>query len=209
MKPGRFITLEGGEGVGKSTNLEYLRARLVARGIDVLVTREPGGVPVAEELRDFILGHQGLLPEAELLLMFSARVHHVREKIRPALDRGQWVLSDRFVDASYAYQGGGRGIDWGHITCLEQWLLADCRPDLTLLLDAPVETGLSRAHARGEINRFDNEEVEFLQRVRQAYLERWREEPGRIRRIDASLPLPQVQDQITRLLDEVLTTWNL
>jgi len=209
MKRGRFITLEGGEGVGKSTNLEYLRALLVARGFEVVVTREPGGVPLAEQLREFILGHQGLLPEAELLLMFSARVHHVREKIRPALERGQWVISDRFVDASYAYQGGGRGIDRSHITCLEQWLLADCRPDLTLLFDAPVETGLSRARERGESNRFEEEAVEFQQRVRQAYLERWREEPGRIRRIDAALPLPQVQEQITRLLDEALATWNL
>ncbi len=208
MKPGCFITLEGGEGVGKTTNLEYIRDTLVAKGVEVVLTREPGGVPVAEQLREFMLARRALLPEAELLLIFSGRVHHLREKILPALARGQWVVSDRFTDASYAYQGGGRGIAWEHIDYLENWLLGDCRPDLTLLLDAPVEVGLTRAKARGDTNRFEDEATEFMQRVRQAYLQRWREEPDRIRRIDATQSLDQVQHQIDALLDEWLVTWK-
>ncbi len=208
MKRGCFITLEGGEGVGKTTNLGYIRGYLVSRGIDVVVTREPGGVPLAEELRGFILAQRSLLPEAELLLMFAARVHHFKEKIDPALSEGKWVISDRFTDASYAYQGGGRGIAWQRIGYLEDWLLDGRRPDLTLLFDAPVEVGLARARSRGETNRFEEEERAFMERVRQAYLQRWREEPERIRKIDATLPLPQVQGQIARLLDSIIDTWR-
>jgi len=208
MKRGCFITLEGGEGVGKTTNLGYIRGYLVSRGINVVVTREPGGVPLAEELRGFILAQRSLLPEAELLLMFAARVHHFKEKIDPALSEGKWVISDRFTDASYAYQGGGRGIAWQRIGYLEDWLLDGRRPDLTLLFDAPVEVGLARARSRGETNRFEEEERAFMERVRQAYLQRWREEPERIRKIDATLPLPQVQGQIARLLDSIIDTWR-
>ncbi len=208
MKQGRLITLEGGEGVGKTTNLEFIREYLTARGIEVVLTREPGGVPLAEDLRKFILAQQRLLPEAELLLMFSARVHHLREKILPALSYGQWVISDRFTDASYAYQGGGRGIDWQRIEYLEDWLLQGFRPDLTLLFDAPVEVGLARARARGDTNRFEDEERSFMERVRKAYLQRWRKEPDRIRKLDATLPLEQVQDSIASLLDEMIVTWQ-
>ncbi len=208
MKRGCFITLEGGEGVGKTTNLGYIRGYLVSRGIEVVVTREPGGVPLAEKLRGFILAHRSLLPEAELLLMFAARVHHFKEKIAPALSEGKWVISDRFTDASYAYQGGGRGIAWQRIGYLEDWLLDGWRPDLTMLFDAPVEVGLARARSRGETNRFEDEERAFMERVRQAYLQRWREAPERIRKIDATLPLPRVQGQIARVLDSIIDTWR-
>ncbi len=208
MKRGCFLTLEGGEGVGKTTNLAFIDDFLRRRGIEVVVTREPGGVPVAEKLRELILDETGLLPEAELLLIFAGRVHHVRDKILPALERGQWVVSDRFVDASYAYQGGGRGLSWRRIEYLEDWLVAGCRPDLTFLFDAPVEIGLGRARARGDINRFEEETVAFLERVRQAYLERWRREPGRICRIDASRPLAEVQEAIAARLSRLVETWR-
>ncbi len=208
MKRGGFITLEGGEGVGKTTNLEFIRDYLVSKGMQVLVTREPGGVPVAETLRNLILAQRALLPEAELLLMFAARVHHFREKIAPSLSRGQWVISDRFTDASYAYQGGGRGIAWQRIGYLEDWLLEGCKPDLTLLFDAPVAVGLARAKARGETNRFEDEELAFMERVRQAYLKRWREDPERIRKIDATLPLSQVRLQLRQCLDTLVATWQ-
>ncbi len=155
MKRGCFLTLEGGEGVGKTTNLAFIADFLRGRGIEVVVTREPGGVPLAETLRELILNETGLLPEAELLLIFAGRVQHVRDKILPALERGQWVVSDRFVDASYAYQGGGRGLSWRRIEYLEDWLVAGCRPDLTFWFDAPVEVGLKRARARGDTNRFE------------------------------------------------------
>ncbi len=208
MKRGCFLTLEGGEGVGKTTNLAFIDDFLRRRGIEVVVTREPGGVPVAEKLRELILDETGLLPEAELLLIFAGRVHHVRDKILPALERGQWVVSDRFVDASYAYQGGGRGLSWRRIEYLEDWLVAGCRPDLTFLFDAPVEIGLGRARARGDINRFEEETVAFLERVRQAHLERWRREPGRICRIDASRPLAEVQEAIAARLSRLVETWR-
>ncbi len=208
MKRGCFLTLEGGEGVGKTTNLTFIDDFLRRRGIEVVVTREPGGVPVAEKLRELILDETGLLPEAELLLIFAGRVHHVRDKILPALERGQWVVSDRFVDASYAYQGGGRGLSWRRIEYLEDWLVAGCRPDLTFLFDAPVEIGLGRARARGDTNRFEEETVAFLERVRQAYLERWRREPGRICRIDASRPLAEVQEAIAARLSRLVETWR-
>lgn len=208
MKRGCFLTLEGGEGVGKTTNLAFIDDFLRHRGIDVVVTREPGGVPVAEKLRELVLDETGLLPEAELLLIFAGRVHHVRDKILPALERGRWVVSDRFVDASYAYQGGGRGLSWGRIEYLENWLVAGCRPDLTFLFDAPVEVGLRRARARGDTNRFEEETVAFLERVRQAYLERWRREPGRICRIDATRPLDEVRETIAAKLTRLVETWR-
>ncbi|GAB6067539.1 dTMP kinase [Methylothermus subterraneus] len=195
-KRGRFITLEGGEGVGKTTNLAYVRRFLEAWGIEVVTTREPGGVAVAERLRELLVGKEPWLPEAELLLLFAARFHHVRELILPALAQGKWVVSDRFTDASYAYQGGGRELPWQRIRYLEDWLLAGLKPDLTLLLDAPVEVGLARARARGETNRFEAETQAFMQRVRRAYLSLWQQEPDRIKRIDASQPLLQVQLEI-------------
>ncbi|MCX8049389.1 MAG: dTMP kinase [Methylohalobius sp.] len=206
-KRGRFITLEGGEGVGKTTNLEYIRAFLQERGIDVITTREPGGVPVAEQLRALILGEK-LVPEAELLLFFAARLHHLRELILPGLAQGKWVVSDRFTDASFAYQGGGRGVSWQRIRYLEDWLLAGTKPDLTLFLDAPVEIGLARVKARGESNRFEEETAAFMHNVRRAYRALWRQDPDRIKRIDASRPLPEVQLEISGYLKALVEAWR-
>ena len=208
MKRGCFLSLEGGEGVGKTTNLTFIADFLRRHGIEVVITREPGGVPLAETLRELILDEAGLQPEAELLLIFAGRVQHVRDKIFPTLERGQWVVCDRFVDASYAYQGGGRGVSRHRIEYLENWLVAGCRPDLTFLLDAPVEVGLRRARARGDTNRFEEETVAFLERVRQSYLERWRREPRRICRIDASRPLAEVQEAIAAKLSRLVETWR-
>ncbi len=206
-KRGRFITLEGGEGVGKTTNLNYISAFLASRGIEVVTTREPGGVLEAEQLRTLLL-EQSWLPEAELLLFFAARLHHVRELILPALAGGRWVVSDRFTDASFAYQGGGRGLSWQRIQYLEDWLLEGLKPDLTLLLDAPVEVGLARAQARGKVNRFEAENLEFQKRVRRAYLSLWQQYPERIKRIDAARPLPEVQLEIAGHLRSLVETWR-
>ena len=203
MTRGCFITLEGGEGVGKTTNLAFVRDCLHRHGIEVVVTREPGGVPVAEALRTLILNTEGLAAEAELLMIFAARIQHLRDLIEPALAAGRWVVCDRFVDASYAYQGGGRGLPWERIEYLDRWLVT-CHPDLTLLLDAPVEVGLARARARGDTNRFEAETLAFMERVRQAYLRRWREAPQRIRRIDATRPLAEVQRAIRAELARLL-----
>lgn len=207
IKRGRFITLEGGEGGGKTTNLAYIRHFLESLGIEVVTTREPGGVGVAERLRTLLLS-ENLLPEAELLLFFAGRLHHVRELILPALTEGKWVVSDRFTDASFAYQGGGRGIPWQRIQYLEDWLLSGLKPDLTLFLDVPVEVGLARAKARGESNRFEDETLAFMQRVRRAYLSLWQQYPDRIKRIDASQSLPKVQMEVANHLKMLVETWR-
>lgn len=200
-----FITLEGGEGAGKSVNLVFVQKWLEQHArVKVLVTREPGGTPVGEEIRRLFLGQESLVPEAELLLVFAARVQHLQQMIRPALQRGEWVLCDRFTDASYAYQAGGRGIDVSRIAYLEQWLQGELRPDLTLLLDTSPELGKARANGRGDADRFDAETELFYARVRQAYLERARIEPQRIKVIDASLPLLQVQENIAAVLEQWL-----
>lgn len=204
MSKARFITLEGGEGVGKTTNLEFIEQHLAYRGIEFIRTREPGGTPLGEAVRDLLLGFQGMHAEAELLLMFAARAQHVREVIRPALEAGRWVVCDRFTDASYAYQGGGRGLDTAAIGFLENWVQEDLRPDLTLLLDAPLEVGLGRAKKRGPADRFESETLAFFERVRAAYLGRAERFPERIKRVDASRPLPEVQADIARHLDALL-----
>lgn len=203
---GRFITLEGGEGAGKSSNLEHIHRHLSGAGKHVIRSREPGGTPLGEQLRALLLDrNQGAMADdTELLLMFAARAQHLAELIRPALARGDWVLCDRFTDATYAYQGGGRGIDPARIQTLEQWVQRELRPDLTLLLDLPVEQGLQRAGARSDPDRFEQEQAAFFERVRAAYRERAREEPARFRLIDASRPLVEVQAQIDRVLDEYL-----
>jgi dTMP kinase len=187
---GRFITLEGLEGTGKSTQISGLRDRLAACGIQVVVTREPGGTPLAEKLRELVLhaGPEKVPPRGELLIMFAARAVHLETLIRPALARGEWVLCDRFTDASYAYQGAGRGVPEEHIRSLEALVQQGLKPDLTLLLDAPVEVGLARARARRGLaaaDRFEREEMEFFQRVRAAFLEIARREPQRVKLIDA------------------------
>ena len=176
MKPARplFITIEGGEGVGKSTNIATLEAWLQRHQIDYCLTREPGGTPLAERVRELLLGIEDelLSPAAELLLVFAARAQHLERVIKPALARGEWVLCDRFTDATYAYQGGGRGSPKAHIAALEQQVQAGLKPDYTLLLDAPVEVGLERADRRGELDRFETEQRAFFERVRNCYLER-------------------------------------
>lgn len=200
MTRGRFISLEGGEGVGKTSSLNGIAAWLRDRGIDPIITREPGGTALGERLRELILGCEGLGVEAELLMIFAARADHVREVINPALAAGRWVLSDRFVDASYAYQGGGRGIAVTIIRELEEWILGALQPDLTFLLDAPVETGLARARTRGEMDRFESEGLQFLERVRSAYLDRARNCPERIVVIDAARPREWVMRDIQQHL---------
>ncbi len=208
MKRGKFITLEGGEGVGKTTNLQYIQQFLLEQQIEVVVTREPGGVPVAEKLRSLIVEETSLYPEAELLLLFAGRVHHIQELILPSLNQGKWVICDRFTDASYAYQGEGRGIAWRRIEYLEDWLQKGLKPDLTLLLDAPVEAGLNRTRQRTDNNRFEKESLAFMQRVRRGYLLLSQLHPERIRRIDATRPLSQVQAQIGGILQELITSWR-
>lgn len=206
MTSGRFITLEGGEGVGKSTNLEFVRRYLQDKRIGVLVTREPGGTQVAEKIRQLLLekSDEAITPNAELLLMFAARSQHVENVIRPALEQGRWVLCDRFTDATYAYQGGGRQMDIQIIDWLENTVQGTLRPDLTLLLDAPIELGMTRAQARGRLDRFESEQRSFFERVRQAYLQRVKLNPERYRIIDAGLPLPSVQQQIRQALTPFL-----
>lgn len=203
MKLGRFITLEGGEGVGKSTNLRFIEQLLAERGIEVVVTREPGGTELAENIRHLLLAkhHESITPEAELLLMFAARSQHIQHVILPALQRGCWVLCDRFTDATYAYQGGGRNMDIQTIAWLEQTVQGDLRPDLTLLLDAPLETGMLRVRQRGLLDRFESEQLDFFERVRQAYLRRAGLDRQRYKVIDASLALPEVQEQIVKAVD--------
>ncbi|NGX16532.1 dTMP kinase [Wenzhouxiangella sp. XN24] len=198
QRRGRFITLEGGEGVGKSSNLAYVAGLLESAGLDVLRTREPGGTPLAERVRDIIVAASGeaVPPIAELLLVFAARSLHVEGCIRPALEAGRWVLCDRFTDASYAYQGAGRGLGPEPVRWLETQVQEDLRPDLTLLLDADPEVGLARAGARGDADRFEQERGEFFSRVRAGYLERAAAEPERFRVIDASQSLEAVRLEI-------------
>lgn len=199
---GKFITVEGIEGVGKSTNINFIRQQLEAAGRDVVLTREPGGTPLGEAIRGLLLNpeYTGMDSTCELQLMFAARAEHLAKVVWPALEKGQWVLCDRFTDATYAYQGGGRGIDIGVIARLEQLVQGDFRPDLTLLLDVPVAVGLARASKRGALDRFEQEKVEFFERVRNAYLDMAQRSPDRYRVVDASLPLEEVQKQIAAML---------
>lgn len=203
---GLFITLEGPEGAGKSTNREYLAERLKANGLDVVLTREPGGTPLAERIRELLLApaDEPMAEDAELLLVFAARAQHLARVIRPALQRGAVVLCDRFTDATYAYQGGGRGLPVERIAQLETFVQGDLRPDLTLIFDLPVEVGLSRAAARGRLDRFEQEGLHFFEAVRQAYLVRARAHPARYRVIDAAQSLQYVQRALDGLVPELL-----
>lgn len=195
---GVFITLEGGEGVGKTTNLALVAGLLREAGHEPVITREPGGTELAERIRQLLLdpASEPMSEMTELLLVFAARAQHLGRVIRPALAAGRWVLCDRFTDATYAYQGGGRGLNVAHIRELEQLVQGGLRPDLTLLLDAPAELGRARASQRSAPDRFEAEQQAFFERVRQAYLERARLEPRRFRVIDASRPLAEVQSQL-------------
>ena len=208
---GRLITLEGGEGAGKSTLLRGLEAHLRAQGVDLVVTREPGGTDVGEAVRAVVLdaANNELCAEAELLLMFASRAQLVRQVIEPALAAGRWVLCDRFTDASFAYQGGGRGQPVERIQSLESWAALGLKPDITLLLDLPVSTGRARAAGRGEADRIEVEGDSFFERVRDAYRERAAAEPGRFRVLDASATpddvLGQAIDGVAGLLAGVLS----
>jgi dTMP kinase len=203
---GRFITLEGTEGAGKSTALALVREAVEAAGHEVVVTREPGGTPLGEELRAVLLGHKhdGMSDDAELLLMFAARAEHLHRVIEPALAAGRWVVCDRFTDATYAYQGGGRGLSRERIAQLEHWVQGERRPDLTLLLDLPVEQGLARAGQRSAPDRFESEQSAFFERVRQAYLDIAAREPQRVRTVDAGRELPQVSAAIRAVMEDFL-----
>lgn len=203
---GYFITVEGGEGVGKSSNLGFIEAWLREAGKDVVMTREPGGTALGEKIRTLLLdaSHHSMTVDAELLLMFAARAQHLEEVIKPALADDKWVVCDRFTDASYAYQGGGRGVDLQRIAQLEQWVQGNLRPDLTLLLDMPVQQGLQRAGQRSAPDRFEREQQHFFERVRETYLIRARQEPARFRVIDAAPELEQVQQQIAAVLSVLI-----
>ena len=203
---GRFITLEGGEGVGKSTNVGFVAGLLEDAGIDLQLTREPGGTPLAERVRQLIVDPSGetVSPLAELLLIFAARALHVEGLIRPALAAGKWVLCDRFTDASYAYQGAGRGLGDAPVRWLETQVQGELRPDLTLLLDADPVIGMARADARGAADRFEQERLDFFRRVRAGYLARAAAEPARFRVIDAEASLEQVQAQIRTHIKQYL-----
>ena len=195
---GKFITVEGTEGVGKSTNMDYILKLLQDKGVEVVQTREPGGTPLAEELRSILLANRDepFNPTAELLTVFAARAQHLNEVILPALNDGKWVLCDRFTDATFAYQGYGRGLSIKHIEELEQLVQGDIRPDKTFLLDIDVEVGLARASARAELDRFENEKIEFFHRVREGYKVRVEKMPERYAVIDAGQSLEQVQKDI-------------
>ncbi|WP_448681951.1 dTMP kinase [Pseudomonas nicosulfuronedens] len=207
---GLFITLEGPEGAGKSTNREYLAERLRERGIEVQLTREPGGTPLAERIRELLLdpSDEKMAVDTELLLVFAARAQHIAEVIRPALERGAVVLCDRFTDATYAYQGGGRGLPVERIAQLENFVQGGLRPDLTLVFDLPVEIGLSRAAARGRLDRFEQEGRTFFDAVRNTYLDRARAEPARYHILDAAQSLAEVQHDLDALLPSLLERLN-
>jgi len=210
MKKGFFITLEGGEGAGKSTQMAFVQQRLQdslqTAGKSLQVTREPGGTVLGEQIRTLLLDHRQTVMngDTELLLMFAARAQHLAQLIHPTLAVGDWVLCDRFTDATYAYQGGGRGIALSRIAALENWVQGELRPDLTLLLDLPVEVGMARARERGELDRFEREQRAFFERVRQTYRERAAEEPSRYHIIDAAQSIEQVQSQIDAALMPLL-----
>lgn len=203
-----FITLEGSEGVGKTSNMQFIQSLLQQQQIDFIETREPGGTPLGEALREMLLGEafKGMSSDTELMLMFAARAEHVAQVIKPALAKGQWVLCDRFTDATYAYQGGGRQLDMQRIAGLENWVLGELRPDLTILLDAPIEVGRERAGKRSAPDRFEQERDAFFNRVRDTYLARAKAEPQRIKVVDASLELAAVQAQIKEILQQYIQT---
>ena len=208
---GYFISLEGVEGVGKSTNLAFIASWFEAQKIDFILTREPGGTELAEQIRALLLTPRPeiMAADTELLLIFAARAQHLAEKIRPALAAGHTVISDRFVDATYAYQGFGRGLPLETIRSLHQLVMQNCVPDLTIYLDLDVETGLARARKRGELDRFEQETGAFFERVRAGYLECIKQNPKRFAVIDASQSLEQVHTQIEKTLVDFFKVKNL
>ncbi|WP_231757436.1 dTMP kinase [Microbulbifer elongatus] len=205
LPQGKFITLEGGEGVGKSTNLRFITQWLDEQGISYIQTREPGGTPLAEQLRSLLLEKRDerVDPTAELLMVFAARAQHLNQVIKPALAQGKWVVCDRFTDATYAYQGAGRGLDWALIAQLEQTVQGDLRPDCVLLLDVDPEIGLQRAASTGAADRFESEQMDFFQKVRAAYRKRAESNPQCYQLIDASVSLEKVQQSLAAALQQI------
>ncbi len=205
-KRGVFITLEGTEGAGKSSNLSFINDFLRSRNIDLIVTREPGGTPIAEEIRSLLLipRSEKICENTELLLIFAARAQHLQHLIEPSLRSGQWVLSDRFTDASFAYQGGGRQMNMDTISQLERMVQGDLRPDLVILLDVPVEIGMRRVLKRGALDRFEQENIAFFERVRESYLQRAKAMPDSYAVIDAKQSLAKVQQDIVSILEPYL-----
>jgi len=203
LRTGKFISLEGIDGAGKSTHAAWLAEQIRAAGDVVVVTREPGGTPVGEKLRDVLL-HEPMSHDGEALLMFCARREHVDRVIRPALARGEWVISDRFTDATFAYQGGGHGVPMQRLAALEEWILDGFRPDLTILFDVPPEVSrarLEKAERKGRVlDKFEREAGAFFTRVRDAYLARARAEPGRFRIVDSTAPVESVRRELEREL---------
>jgi dTMP kinase len=195
----KFITFEGVDGAGKSTHLAWFSDALRQRGLDVVVTREPGGTELGEQLRTILL-NQPMCIGTEALLMFAARLEHIEQVIKPALQAGKWVISDRFSDASFAYQGGGRGLDWAKLNLLEQWVHADLQPDLTLFFDVPVEVARQRLANNFTLDRFEQEQSDFFERVRAGYHKRVQQNPQRYAVIDAAQSLEQVQEQLAQIL---------
>jgi dTMP kinase len=206
MSRGKFITVEGIEGVGKSTNIGALVRHIEAAGHQVLTTREPGGTPLAEDIRDILMnrGDEPVPAIAELLLMFAARSFNVENNIKPALAAGTWVVCDRFTDSTRAYQGGGRGIPLETIDRIADWVHGDTWPDLTVLLDAPVEVGMDRAGRRGELDRIEREQHDFFERVRSCYLDIARREGDRVAVVDTTRPIEAVTADVIVLVDELL-----
>ncbi len=207
---GYFITVEGIEGAGKSTAMQYCRQLLESKDIPLVVTREPGGTPVAEEIRQLLLHYheESVCDDTELLLMFAARAQHLAKLIKPALEAGKWVLCDRFTDASFAYQGGGRGIPVERLQIIEEWVQRGLQPDLTLLLDLPVEQGMARIQKRSTKDRIEKEKNDFFQRVRDMYLQRAEQYSDRYRIIDASLNVGSVEPQIEQQLQALIKTYQ-
>ncbi|MHB0986211.1 MAG: dTMP kinase [Sulfuricella sp.] len=201
-KNSKFITLEGIDGAGKSTQLNWLAEHLRSQGRNVLVTREPGGTPLGEKLRELLL-HQSMHLETEALLMFAARREHLDKVILPALQAGNWVISDRFTDASFAYQGGGRGLDEGKLRILEKWVQQDLQPDLTLLFDVPVEISRQRLSSNSSLDRFEQEKQDFFQRVREAYLRRAAQFPDRVRVIDGRQSVDAIQTELEVIISTI------
>ena len=200
-KMSKFITFEGVDGAGKSTHLAWFADALRQRGLDVVVTREPGGTPLGEQLREMLL-NQPMSIGTEALLMFAARLEHIEQVIKPALSSGKWVISDRFSDASFAYQGGGRGLDWDKLSQLEQWVHPDLQPDLTLFFDVPVEVARQRLENNASLDRFEQEQADFFERVRAGYHKRVRQNPQRYAIIDAAQSMGEVKQK----LEEIIST---
>lgn len=198
----KFITFEGVDGAGKSTHLAWFAGALRQRGHDVIVTREPGGTPLGEQLREILL-NQPMNIGTEALLMFAARLEHIEQVIKPALQAGKWVVSDRFSDASFAYQGGGRGLEWDKLSLLEQWVHADLQPDLTLFFDVPVEVARQRLTNNASLDRFEQEQADFFERVRAGYHRRVSQNPQRYAVIDAAQTINEIKDKLEVIISSI------